>query len=136
MVDIFYKHSNDTTLLKRALPTLDKEYSFWMKHRSVKVQHPKTGTIHILNRFKANTNKPRIESYMEDIRVADFANLTGTARETLFQNLASGAESGWDFTARYASNPKFNDSTTNLSRLIPMDILPIDLNSLMQQTGN
>eukprot|EP00775_Hariotina_reticulata_P006394 gene6394-6626_t len=56
-------------------------------------------------KYYANWTKPRPESYREDAALA--LNVTGTSSPTnaaaaqLYRDLASGAESGWDFSSRW-----------------------------------
>jgi alpha,alpha-trehalase len=62
-------------------------------------------------RYYANWTAPRPESYREDAELA--RNVTGTdspdnpAAAALYRELASGAESGWDYSSRW-----FADMTT------------------------
>jgi alpha,alpha-trehalase len=37
MVDIYLKHTNDTSILERAVPLLIKEHEFWVTNRTVEV---------------------------------------------------------------------------------------------------
>ncbi len=42
---------------------------------------------------------PRPESYIEDVHLAD--GLDPIAQQDLFRELASGAETGWDYSSRW-----------------------------------
>jgi alpha,alpha-trehalase len=56
-------------------------------------------------RYYANWTEPRPESYREDVETA--LNATGSsdpsnpAAAALYRELASGAESGWDYSSRW-----------------------------------
>ena len=46
-------------------------------------------------------------------------------KELLFTNLASAAESGWDFSSRWLKNQ------SRFSSIETTDILPVDLNAIL-----
>jgi neutral trehalase len=64
--------------------------------------------LHI--RYYANWQQPRHESYREDVETA--VNATGSshpsnpAAAALYRELASGAESGWDYSSRWFADGK------------------------------
>lgn len=105
-------------VLYDALPCMIEEYNFWMKERTVSVGRD------TFNVYRANTNEPRPESYLEDIETAKMYNNTKD-REQLFKDIASAAESGYDFCSRW-----FTDSMS-LSTIATSQIVPVDLNCLM-----
>lgn len=51
----------------------------------------------------------------------------------LYQNLASGAESGWDFSSRFLRNPQAaaEDTTFPLRSLNTLEMIPVELNSIL-----
>ena len=51
--------------------------------------------------------------------------LTEDERAELYSELASGAESGWDYSSRWLADPQ------RLASIRTTDIVPVDLNSLM-----
>jgi alpha,alpha-trehalase len=59
--------------------------------------------------------------------------LNETEKAILYANLASGAESGWDYSLRWVKNPNdaVNDSSFPLRTLNTMNILPVELNSIL-----
>ncbi|KPM46064.1 Trehalase [Neonectria ditissima] len=161
MVKIYIEHTNDTDILDRALPLLVKEHEFWMANRTVKVTVD--DETYTLNRYAVSNTRPRPESYREDYVTAnnksyyadsgiiypENVKLNETQKEKLYANLASGAESGWDYTARWLSRP--NDAAQHnyfpLRSLNVMNTVPVDLNSILygnevaiadffEQTGN
>ncbi|SMY28604.1 unnamed protein product [Zymoseptoria tritici ST99CH_1A5] len=145
MVKAYVEYTNETSLLERMLPTLEREYSFWTTNRSVEVDV--NGTTYILNRYNVNNNQPRPESYIEDYRTATNSSfyapsgiiypsnpLNDTQIAQLYSDLASGAESGWDYSAsRWTRNPTdaITDTYFPLRSLNTANIIPVDLNSIL-----
>ncbi|KAJ3156110.1 hypothetical protein HDU86_004078 [Geranomyces michiganensis] len=131
MVSLYIATTKNTTLLPTWLPYLEREHQFWETNRTVTVT--KNGTSYALNRYSVTNNQPRPESYIEDANTVEGANLNATEAAELYANLATGAETGWDFSSRWIKNP-INDTTKqqeNLRRLVTNDIVPIDLNSIL-----
>ncbi len=111
------------------LPQLEKEYAFWMEGNiDVDPAHATDKHLvyldedHILNRYYDKGNYPRAESYKEDVETAQKSIQSKTS---LYQNLRSACESGWDFSSRW-----FTDAD-DLSTIHTMDIIPVDLNALL-----
>lgn len=146
MVRIYIEHTNDTAILDRALPLLVREHRFFTENRSVAVEAP-DGRTYTLSRYAVDNNQPRPESYREDYETArnqsyysesgiiypqvEALNDSQVAR--LYANLASGAESGWDYTARWIARPEdaARDVYFPLRSLNTREIVPVDLNSIM-----
>ncbi|KAK4136805.1 glycoside hydrolase family 37 protein [Trichocladium antarcticum] len=147
MVKTYVDYTNDTSILERALPLLIKEHEFWTTNRSVSVEVD--GKTHTLNRYFVNNNQPRPESYREDWITANNASyyaasgiiypvktpLNGTQQAELYANLASGAESGWDYTSRWLKTPSdaARDVYFPLRSLNVINTIPVDLNSILYQ---
>lgn len=76
-----------------------------------------------------------MQGYVEDYKTAFGATpaLNSTQREDLWSELASGAESGWDYSARWSRGIDFNktDPYGNLRKLNVRAIVPVDLNALL-----
>lgn len=77
MVAEVYAATQDRTWLETfALPTLDKEYQYWMTigDHAVEVTHPDdvTQTKYILNRHFSQVSYPRPESYLADAHTAEW----------------------------------------------------------------
>lgn len=76
-----------------------------------------------------------LQGYVEDYKTAFGAEpeLDATQRQDLWSELASGAESGWDYSARWSRQIDFNktDPYGNLRKLNVRAIVPVDLNSLL-----
>lgn len=113
------------------LPHLLQEYRFWMKGVSRvqetehfayrRVAQMPDGTM--LNRYYDNKVTPRPESLREDRETAHSAKTRLPDR--LFLHLRAAAESGWDFSARWLTDPQ------DLRTIHTADIIPIDLNCLL-----
>ena len=100
------------------------------------------------NRYAANLSVPRPESYREDLTTAENIDQgsqhqyrlaliwmfmrahahTIVDRPAFFSELASGAESGWDFSSRW-----FSPGSTELSSIRTRSIVPVDLNAILCQ---
>lgn len=57
MVRIYVEHTNDTSILERAVPLLIKEYEFWTTNRSVEVKAA-DGKTYKLNRYVPSQPSP------------------------------------------------------------------------------
>ena len=148
MVKTYVDYTNDTSLLDRAVPLLLREYTFWTTNRSVEVPAP-NGKTYTLHRYAVNNNQPRPESFREDWITANnesyYANsgiiypvhkpLTDVEKATLYANLASGAESGWDYSSRWLRTPSdaARDVYFPLRSLNVRELVPVDLNSILYQ---
>ncbi|XP_046572734.1 trehalase-like isoform X2 [Haliotis rubra] len=125
MVESYYDVSKDRDALVRSLGPLEREYQFWMTNRSVEVQV--NGQTHTLNLYNTVTNTPRPESYAEDVETA--GETTEEQASGIYTNLASAAESGWDFSSRWFSRE--DETNMRLNTTVITDIIPVDLNSIL-----
>ena len=114
MVDLLAQLKGDEILVSY-LPSLEKEYEFWMSPNSNRTVNYK-GVL--LNRYFDNKNFPREESYEEDV------NLKGKFENPML-HIRAACESGWDFSSRW-----FEDYN-NREEIRATDILPVDLNCLL-----
>jgi len=94
----------------RYFPHLEREYLYWMNHS------PSRG----LNHYFDQLNIPRPEAYKREITLSKYAD-----NPQFFRNLRASCASGWDFSSRFLKNPK------RFETIYTLDILPIDLNSLL-----
>ncbi|RKU42828.1 hypothetical protein DL546_006361 [Coniochaeta pulveracea] len=151
MVRTYVDYTNDTSILERAIPLLIKEHSFWQTNRTIQVTAA-DGKNYTLNRYHVENNQPRPESFREDYVTAnnhsyyaasgiiypETSPLNETEKETLYANLATGAESGWDYGTRWLGRP--NDAARDvyfpLRSLNVRDMVPVDLNSILYQAEN
>lgn len=120
--------------IRKMLPFMDQEYIFWTTFRTVSLPQKAqraaiSGDALILTMYQANTVLPRPESYWQDKVLASqltFSPNETVRTESLYRSLATGAESGWDFTVRW-----FRDPHSNLTSIAAADVIPIDLNVIM-----
>jgi alpha,alpha-trehalase len=121
--------SDEPDPLVKYLPSLEKEYQFWMHGSEVVV--PGQPAIHrvvlmndgsLLNRYWDENNTPRPEAFKEDV---ELAHQSKQAPEVLFRNLRAAAESGWDFSSRWFKDAK------SFGSIHTTDLIPVDLNCLL-----
>jgi alpha,alpha-trehalase len=120
--------SGDSLAASKYLPSLQKEYDFWMdglsdvNQTTSAVKHVvqlKEGVV--LNRYFDQRSEPRPEAYKEDFNLAQNVNNA----HQLYTDLRSAAESGWDFSSRW-----FKDGQT-LKTIQTTSYIPVDLNCLL-----
>ncbi|KAF8901245.1 glycoside hydrolase family 37 protein [Mucidula mucida] len=125
--------SGDNGILARALPLAEKEFTWWQENRIISVTSPTTGSTYQLARYSVNNTAPRPESYLTDYMTANGPDvspaLNESQRSALYAELASGAESGWDYTARWFADAQPGDA--NLKQLNVRRTIPVDLNSIL-----
>jgi len=128
MVQLLREEKGDDVLVT-ALPTLEKEYAFWMKGReSLSEESTAINRVvlmpdgAVLNRYWDEYDTPRPEAYRED---TELAHDSGKASRKVYRNLRAGAESGWDFSSRW-----FKDGST-FKTIHITGIIPVDLNCLV-----
>ncbi|KAL3954353.1 hypothetical protein ACCO45_009916 [Purpureocillium lilacinum] len=153
MVRAYLAHTNDTSILDRALPLLVREHDFWTRNRSVEVRGPSKGPdgeikTYTLSRFAVENTQPRPESFFEDYTQANnksyyspesgiiypqVAALNDSQRAQLYSDLAAAAETGWDFGSRWLTRP--SDSARDvyfpLRSLNTHNVVPVCLNSIL-----
>ncbi|CAN4127164.1 unnamed protein product [Withania somnifera] len=123
IVDI-YNITGDLDFVRGSLPALLKEYHFWNSGiHKVTIQDAQ-GSNHSLSRYYAMWNKPRPESSTIDSETASKLPNICEKRE-LYRELASAAESGWDFSSRWMRDES-DLTTTSIT-----SILPVDLNAFL-----
>jgi alpha,alpha-trehalase len=134
MLASYVAASNDTAILKRALPLAEKEMKWWQDNRTVKVKSPFTNQTHSMARYAVTNSAPRPESYLTDYNTAndpELPPLSEDERAELYSQLATGAESGWDYTARWFSNLTNVAGNAGLRTLNVKNTVPVCLNSIL-----
>ncbi|XP_043698418.1 probable trehalase [Telopea speciosissima] len=122
MILEIYMRTNDLDLVRRALPSLLKEHRFWNTGiHKVTIQDAQACN-HTLSRYYAMWNKTRPESSTSDKESAS-KFLHDSEKQQLYRQLATAAESGWDFSTRWMRN------TSDLTTLVTTSIIPVDLNA-------
>ncbi|KAF2963122.1 hypothetical protein GQX73_g10454 [Xylaria multiplex] len=145
MVKTYVDYTKDKSILDRALPLLIKEHNFWTSNRTIQIEA--NGRTYSLARYAVLNTEPRPESYREDWVTANnnsyYAQsgiiypethpLSESEKATLYANLASGAESGLDYTCRWITNPSdaVNDVYFPLRSLNTGNIVGVDVNSIL-----
>ncbi|KAI5864967.1 glycoside hydrolase family 37 protein [Durotheca rogersii] len=145
MIKVYVDYTNDTSILERALPLLIKEHNFWIENRTVAITSGEK-TFN-LARYGVQNTEPRPESYREDYVTANNRSYYATSgiiypetkpldedeKATLYGNLASGAESGWDYSSRWVATPSdaADDVYFPLRSLNTYSIIGVDLNSIL-----
>ncbi|KAM3321517.1 hypothetical protein P3S67_002668 [Capsicum chacoense] len=127
IVDI-YNRTGDLDLVRRCFPALLKEHHFWNSGIHIVTIQDAQGSTHSLSRYYAMWNKPRPESSTIDRRTASKLPNICEKRE-FYRDLASAAESGWDFSSRWMRNESDLATTTTTS------IIPVDLNAFLPKMG-
>jgi len=115
MVRLLHNVSQDDALLRELAPALAMERDYWTlpqcktgagkgsnrklvatacrnNSKSVSIATPHSDVT--FARYLADTELPRPESYAVDVKLADDHHLPDDQRRRLFQNLATGAETG------------------------------------------
>ncbi|KAG6841026.1 hypothetical protein C0991_002574 [Blastosporella zonata] len=126
--------SGDQTILKRALPLAAKELKWWDDNRSVQVTSASNVT-HKLYHYSVTNTAPRPESYLTDYTTANVPNtLNETQQAALYAELASGAETGWDYTVRWFLPTADGSNGGDLRNLDVRNTIPVDLNSILYKS--
>ncbi|KAJ3690351.1 hypothetical protein LUZ61_019515 [Rhynchospora tenuis] len=139
MVRDIYMRTGDVELLKRALPALLKEHSFWVSDVHQVTIEDQQGHKHCLSRYQARWYQPRPESATLDEELS--LKLTPSEKDAFYHELASAAESGWDFSSRWMRNSS-DLTTTATTSIIPVDLntfickLELDISAFAKITGD
>ncbi|KAF7798296.1 hypothetical protein EIP86_009516 [Pleurotus ostreatoroseus] len=143
MLSDYVSATNDTSILTRALPLAEKELAWWVTNRTLTVTSPYTNNSYPLARYAVNNTAPRPESYLEDYLTANDPTLTTALSDSekadLYSQLASGAESGWDYSSRFIREPLAGGSNNTNPALRTLNIvnhIPVDLNSILYHAHN
>ena len=96
----YWNATKDNSFVLQNHRTLMKEYNFWMVNRMAE----KTSESNfIFNQYHSRLGFPRPESFKEDKSLMERAGLSNDTygQQRLYSNIASAAESGWDFSSRF-----------------------------------
>ncbi|KAH7337166.1 trehalase [Rhizoctonia solani] len=138
MLAAYVNRTKDTDILDRALPLAEKELAWWSNNRTFKVESPSSKKTYTVFRYAVNNTAPRPESYLPDYITANGEDLethfTEEQKADIYAELATGAESGWDYTARW-SRQQFSGNLSNtepqLRSLNLRALVPVDLNAIL-----
>ncbi|KAL4242581.1 Trehalase, partial [Abortiporus biennis] len=141
MLQAYVEASGDASILTRALPLAEKELTWWSTNRTISVTSPYSGKTYSLFRYAVNNTAPRPESYLTDYLTANDPTLTtplsDDERAELYSELASGAETGWDYCSRFIREPLAGGSNNTNPALRTLNVkghVPIDLNSILYRS--
>ncbi|CAI4222949.1 unnamed protein product [Auanema sp. JU1783] len=119
MVYEYFETTNDYEFIRKMIPVLEKEMSFWNNNRMVNIT--RNGFTYSVYQYRTASNVPRPESYHEDTTKSK--NLLDP--EQFYTDVASAAESGMDFSTRW-----FADKAS-IYHIETTKVVPIDLNAFM-----
>ena len=128
IVELYLNATNDFDFVKEILDALETEHSFWITQRSVTVDFD--GKEYNLSRYEARMNQPRPESYYEDTKTAE--GLPPEVKTVLYRDLASAAESGWDFSTRWFNRTGIVSGSLRTTRT--RQVIPVDLNAVLYRS--
>ncbi|VDM49775.1 unnamed protein product [Toxocara canis] len=121
MVYEYHTVTKDDQFLYSAIEAMEKEMDFWKTKRTVNIS--KNNRNFTVFRYRADSNVPRPESYREDYETAEKVSIERKRR--LWRDIASAAESGWDFSSRWMADGQ------TMHTIETSDIAPVDLNAFM-----
>jgi len=130
MLELLESATADSSVFRRYLPQLEIEYAFWMagsemlgaNQTAVRRVVMIDGVL--LNRYWDDSDRPREESYAEDIKLAAQVDRHPA---NLYRDVRAACESGWDFSSRW-----FEDSRS-IASIRTTGLLPVDLNCIMHR---
>ncbi|XP_050431937.1 trehalase-like isoform X2 [Adelges cooleyi] len=128
MVLSYYRATNDFEYVKSILPELENEFKFWLDNRMITFF--KDRKPYRMARYYAPSKGPRPETYRNDYIEAQTFR-TEEEKNKFYINVKSAAESGWDFSSRWYITPN-GTSFGHLSDIATSNIIPVDLNSILQ----
>ncbi|KAG8911353.1 hypothetical protein FRC01_005758 [Tulasnella sp. 417] len=143
MLSRYVEVTKDTSILDRALPLAEKELTWWANNRTITITSPYTNKSYKVSHYAVNNTAPRPESYLEDYETAngvvggnDNPGYTDQQKADLYAELASGAETGWDYSTRWTKDPfaTVGDTTNQEPLLRGLNVrgtIPVDLNSIL-----
>ncbi|KAL3078820.1 hypothetical protein niasHS_014602 [Heterodera schachtii] len=122
MVYEYFEATHDYEFLKQTVPSLEKELAFWQNQRTVDVNMD--SRTYKMFQYRTVVNVPRSESFCADVIVAKQKTKLKDKRQ-LWKDIASAAESGWDFSSRWMSDP----DRPSMLDIETTNIVPVDLNA-------
>ncbi|KAG1759295.1 glycoside hydrolase family 37 protein [Suillus occidentalis] len=125
MVYDYVNVTGDTSILQRALPLAEAELAWWANNRTIE--------SYMMAHYAVNNTAPRPESYLTDYLVIHDPTLstplTDSQAAELYSELASGAETTWDYSSRFEAIPQLGNP--GLRSLNVKNNIPICLNSIL-----
>ncbi|KAK6025344.1 alpha,alpha-trehalase, partial [Ostertagia ostertagi] len=130
MVYDYFLGTGDLDFVLEVLPTLEKEYLFWIKQRS-RIYKDENGTEKFpYYQYRATLKVPRPESYREDYEMVHHLKRDDIEEKTrMWSEIASAAETGWDFSTRWFAQD--GEDKHAMRSIRTWSIVPVDLNAFM-----
>ncbi|KDQ16083.1 glycoside hydrolase family 37 protein [Botryobasidium botryosum FD-172 SS1] len=130
--------TGDLSVLERGLPLAEVELAWWATNRTIQITSPYSGQTYDVAHYAVVNTAPRPEGFLEDYLTANGADIetpfTDQQKEDLYADLASGAESGWDYSSRWVKEPFAGNTSYNLPALRTLNTrntIPVCLNSIL-----
>jgi alpha,alpha-trehalase len=108
MVELLAEVRGDPSIVRKYLPQLRREYEYWMAGADT-LRSSGAATRHVvrvgdgfLNRYWDDSDRPRAESYAEDL---EHAAISGRDSGEYYRDIRAACESGWDFSSRWLQEP-------------------------------
>ncbi|KAF9568772.1 trehalase [Agrocybe pediades] len=124
--------TGDRSILARALPLAEKELKWWSDNRSLQIKSPFSNKTFTMYHYNVNNTAPRPESYLTDYTTANDPSispaLSDDEKANLYAELATGAETGWDYTMRWFSAANASEGLRSLN---VRNTIAVDLNSIL-----
>ncbi|EJD54439.1 glycoside hydrolase family 37 protein [Auricularia subglabra TFB-10046 SS5] len=137
MLHAYVEKTGDKDILTRGLPLAEKEFDWWKTNRTISVKAP-SGKTHDVAHYAVVNSAPRPESYLPDYLTANGDDLSkpfsDDEKAAIYAELASGAESGWDYSSRWMREPFAGNSSFAFPALRTLNVretVPVDLNSIL-----
>ena len=128
MVELLAEVRADEDVFRNYLPQLRREYDFWMSGAAT-LNNDGDATCRVvrvngtyLNRYWDDSDKPRPESYAEDLEHAARSNRLASE---YYRDIRAACESGWDFS------PRWFEDRQSMATIRTTQVIPVDLNTLM-----
>jgi len=125
----YFKATNDLEFVKSMLPLMEKERAFWQRERQVDLQTENGDTMHVYQ-YRVDAQGPRPESYKEDVETAAHVN-SESEKKAVWSDIASAAESGWDFSSRWFAYDESNPVANTIRGIRTTKMVPVDLNAFV-----
>ncbi|KAJ2742314.1 hypothetical protein GGI20_004576 [Coemansia sp. BCRC 34301] len=127
MVALYYDHTKDLAFVVDALPRLQREHAFWQSEAHVVAVNNVT-----LNRYYVDSDGPRPEAYAKDYELAHNVSDGPGVQASVYADMATGAETGWDYSTRWVKTPNASPDRL-LFGIRTRQVVPVELNAILYQ---
>ena len=129
MVIALFNATGDRDALARHTIGLEQEWAYWAGNHRVSLPESTS-----LFRYCTSATQPRPESYAEDVQHAanaNFSSLEEAGAAGLFADIAAGAETGWDFSSRWAWPAVPQGGPMFFGNIRTSCVAPVELNVIL-----